>query len=577
MEIFAVHIGEFKRFCCFCLCLAVLLSGGCSDSPDKQAVKELHSHVDKALELAGKEGEFDKARDEIRKALRNRSRIGDAADPAILTSANFAYARGQDLLLELDDYARNVDTVVEQIGSAVSEINALQIEQGQIEGILAGMEQEAAELEGFINNAQGDQPSLKDRLAAVSAQLANLESQKAVFEEEMGSAQESAAKIERQAQEKFRQAELATGEERAQLEREGYALLLAKKVVDEQDAMDSIKAVDEQIAIVSPLVEKLSGDLQALHQKINGIRNSAEQKDLRSQLTEIKGQLSGYSRGIDELSKVLGTAQSAYRDKLDETISEFEQASKDYKSLKSKSNRDLSGARQADSYFWAGSALVKGLGFERNVAQRISSMALVADGSAATSLKQVSSDGLKTASSCGEKGMEYLTRCVESYAKLEKGARGEADFTEGVMKSHVVALFARMALAEELGDETVAEESFNESQRLLAKVNEIDAGFSELISARLLGTEHTPLLAVDRTAYYDGLQQQLEGWDELKGEARESKIRELLAALEEARSGDDPAEFDRVMGQEQEQLQEALDYGLKHGFEVVASKDPNDF
>ena len=152
-----MYIGEFKRFCCFCLCLAVLVGGGCSDSPDKQAVKEVHSHVDKALELAGEEGNFDKARDEIRKALRNRSRIGDAADPAILTSANFAYARGQDLLLELDDYARNVDMVVEQIGSVVSEINGLQIEQGQIEGILLGMEQEVTELERVGHARQASQ------------------------------------------------------------------------------------------------------------------------------------------------------------------------------------------------------------------------------------------------------------------------------------------------------------------------------------------------------------------------------------------------------------------------------------
>ena len=200
-----MRISELRRyFCFFCLFSFILLAGGCSDSPDKQAVKELHSRLDKALELASKEGELDKARDEIRKALKSARRIGEAADPAVLTGANFTYALGQDLLLDIESYVSGVDSLIERMQTAIAEMNRLEIQQGQVEGILSGMEQEVVELQRFINEGQDGQASLKERLAKANAQLANLESQKANFEDEMKRAQESAAKIEEQAQETTR-------------------------------------------------------------------------------------------------------------------------------------------------------------------------------------------------------------------------------------------------------------------------------------------------------------------------------------------------------------------------------------
>lgn len=559
-----------------CVALVVLIIWGCSDKPEREASKELRSETSKALLESQREDDYEKIRKDLRVALGRNSAAGSGADGARLVSGDLAFEQAQQILLGLDDYTRQIDDLAGIISSATRELNYLVIEQGLTEGLLLSTDSEIAELEKVIEG-DGASGGMQQQLGQLNAQLVSLEREKQKYAEQVQQAQDSANSIQQQADEKFRQAEQATGEQKVKLEKEGYALLLAKDVIEAQDALDKIEVIDNKIATIKPLADKIMEDLGAIEDRIEAIKNGAERNELKAHLSSIKRQIAESNQNISNLIVQLDTSQDAYQDQIDSALELLEQSVKDYKGIKTKTSRDEVSARMAESYFWGGTIAVKNVRNQKYFVSRINSIALAAEGAAASALGAMSQKYTQAAGEYAQKAMENFDLCLGEYDKIKNTASKVSDeFAAAVKNAQLLALYSKINLADLMGDIDTAASTLTQAEEIMAKMRESDANFDKSIVARLFSGDVTyvPNLVVDRSAYYEGLKKQMAGWDRLKGDEKEQRIRKLLSDLEEARANSDPDEFDKIMGPDKQQLELALAKGLKEGF-TEAPRDPN--
>lgn len=547
--------------------VAVLVVVGCSDNPEHKAAKQLRRSTRQALDIARAEGDFDKAGKTMKTALKAAPEAGSAAEPAVLTSANLGFERAQRLQSNLVTLAEPVNIALDEISAQVHEISRLQIQAHRLNSLIAATNSQIEELSKLVRGNDRD-PGLQEQLSVVDAAMAELEQQKAEFEQQWRQAQKTVESIQQQADEKLRQAEGAGGDEKLKLQRAGYDLLLSKKshFLEAQDALDRMKSIESRIAIVQPQAEALAANLAAVQQQIEKIRSSQQSEQLQTQLKEVNRQIEERNGRIAWLGTDLDKAQKSYRQAVEEIISLFGQVAKDYKKVRSRSLGKAAAAGLADCYAKTALAALDSMKFQQHVSLRLQSIAGAIEGRAADTLSETGSRYAKVASEYGQKALENFDLAIEEYSKLQKrfGTRSD-EFACDVIKNYILALYGKMVLSEYLGQADAIDELLGQADELMEKAQACDGRFSRSAIVSLLSgsAEYVPSLPVDNTAYYTEMKKDFQLWKTLRGEEKEAEVKRLLAILDELGPPQDPELFERIIGPERGQLEAALARGFE--------------
>jgi hypothetical protein len=552
---------------CAAAFITIFVIAGCSDNPQNKAAKQLRQSAEKAFDIASSQGDYEKASKAVQTALRNASEAGAAAEPVLLASGNLTFERAQRLQSELVTFVDSADIALDEISAQARKISSSQIRQEQLSTLLAGMNGQIEELSKIISG-DGDNVGIEEQLAAADAELSWLEEQNAGFEQQKQQAQDYIESIQQQADEKLRQAEVASGDEKLKLQHAGYEFLLSKKsyFLEAQGALDQIRAIESQIAIVEPSAQKLQADLVAVQQQIDDIRKSPQRGRLKTQLEDVKKQIKADTSRIVQLTASLKRARDSYCQAAEEIISLFQQAAKDYQKIKLQAVRRAAAVGLADCYGQMALAALDNMRFQEYLSSRLQAAANAVEDQTASTLSEIASQYAKATSDYAQKAKEEFDRAIEEYSKVQKrfGSRKDG-FACDVIKNYILVLYGKMVLSEYLAEFDIIDEVLAQADELMEKARACDSRFSRSVTARLLegSAQYTPSMAIDSTMYYEQLKEQFQDWKKLRGEEKEAEVQRLLAMLDGMGEPEDLGVFNRIIGPERQRLEEALARGFK--------------
>ena len=552
--------------CLVVACIGILVVVGCSDNPQNEAAKQLGQSAEKALDMAAREGDFEKAAKAVQAALRDAPQAGSAAEPVLLASADLTFEQAQRRQSKPVAIADLANVALDDISLEIRSIGRLQIQQDRLDNLLGATEKEIEGLDSQSLDIEG-------QLDEGTAELSRLEKLKAEFEQQSQQAQSSIDSIQQAADEKLRLAEGLRGDEKLELAQAGYDILLTRKsyFLDAQGALDHIGSIESQIAIIEPLVQKLESDLVSVQQQISDIRSSPASRDSKAQLADVIKQIDEHSSRIAWIATDLKKAQATYGQAVDETISLFQQAADEYKKVRSQSARKTAAVGLADSYGQIAVAALDGMRFQRYFSSRLLSIASTLEPQTANALGEVASQYASGSADYAQRAKDSFDIAIGEYSKLQKRfASGRDEFACDVLKNYILALYGKMVVSEYLDEQDVVDEVLAQADELMEKAQNCDPGFARSVTARLLAgsAEFVPSMAVDSTMYYTELKKEFQTWKAMRGEDKEAEVNKLLAMLDGMGEPEDLEVFERMIGPERQQLEAALARGFKE--ELVA-------
>ncbi len=474
--------------------------------------------------------------------------------------------------------AAETGSVLNEIHHLMGKSGVLQSQRIEFESLLAATTTEIAEL-GKLISGDGDNPGLGHELEATNIQLQQFRGKRDRFGKDARRAQNSADELQRQADELLRQSEFATADQAESLQRQGFSLMQARKqfFMQAQEAMDQAESLDNRIAIVEPLVDKLQADVKEVREQIKAIEQSPRSNELKTQIGEIDKQLEKCDSRIAWLTGDLDRIQGDYDKAVDAITQLLAEAADAYGKARSRSARTMARMRIADCYWQTAMVLSSAVNSTEHAGLRLESMARATQDQTKQSLSKVAEMFYSKAVDYGKKAIEQFDLAIDTYEQTDgrSGLGRESD--NDLIKNHILALTGKMMLAERIGQHAAADDARKKSEKLIETATEGDEAFLQTATARLFAgdTQYVPLMAVDNAIFFDSIKAELGGWKRLPREERQAAVNILLekvAELEASPSNDD--DFNRMIQSQKQTMEEALAGGFKEE-EIIIITDPN--
>lgn len=465
---------------------------GCSDDTEHKATKKAQQSCQEALDIYQTSGDFEAARGELQNVRGMGRGAGAARDRAVFIGANLAFSEAERLEMGIDDERERVFAVTDEISQALSEAQKLMLEQVRLEVAAAARETAIAELNDVLFKVGTVNGSLE-------VQLEGLEAERQTFQRQVERAQEKVAQLQRQADSLLWQAEQVTGDEKINVQRQAYGLLLGEEsgqrgravlVTEAQEGLDQIGDIDSEMALIRPRVGRLSDEIAALERRINDMKSSLNGAELVREASEIEKKLTQQQRNIGDLVRELGGSAQEYSDKITQIVDLLAQAGEEYEQVRSGSGTavfKMATLGSADCAYRTGFICANNMKFQIYLGVRLMSLAELADEVTSDALIRVANECLQKAESFGFKAMESYVKAVEKYGELEgRLRRGDDEFASSVVKNQMLALIEQARLAQQLAEDSLAEDALAEAEGLVEKAVEYDGGFGNTLTAGLL-------------------------------------------------------------------------------------------
>ena len=610
-----------------------LLLAGCSEKPERQAAKEVRKSTQKATEIVNDsrqrarqiipksavdddktdaQSDFDitegadkhraefekaqhiiaegyeKARQEIDRAVSQNRQAGQAASSAILTSGNLLFSQAINLQAALQDFAKPAGSIVDNISESVNKISDLNSRKLLLQKLIDANEKDIANLRKVLEEGTELFSGLREQYNNKNDKLQGLLAQKKRFEEKASQARTKSNSIEKEALDKLRQAEKLSGEEKLKLQNEAFDLRLSRKdyALELQSTVDKISYLETKIAVVEPMVQKLSQDITDIEDRIQKIKTERGTEKLYARIGEIQKQAGLHEGSINKGLSDLKDTLEEYNGQVKKINALLDEAIEKYKSAARGSIRQIATARQGASYFWKAGVEAESTRVYQNLILRLSFIADAAESGIASGIDEMSDIVSDQRDTYSERSMKNYEESIAKYENIS----ASGDFDCAIQKTHILALYGKIALAEYLGNFadsdseqkkyfTMADETAARAEKLLEEAIKCDPEFARSVTIKILQgqSDFVPKLQVSLADYYGEIRKEIQGWEKLSGPAKEAEVKRLLATIEsESRPAEDPEAFEQILAPEREKLKAAL----KKGFDEEAtytpySSDPN--
>ena len=577
-------------------CLSVI---GCRDNPEAKDAKEMRQQTADVVRKSISEKDFsstqdkvDALRDDQKKIMalleQNQSR-GLTKDAALLASGNLALAQGQQLQSDLGLKTLPLRKSTDKLQKILRDSERLLIEKEKVETLLDSGDREIVGLQQLLD---GDDPKegLKKQLEVASAELAKLQSEKESVQAEKDQTQAILDEYQSNADDLMRQAELAKGDQRLDLEKQAFAILQQRKehYIKVQSAEDRVALLDSDISLVQVRVDGLARSLQDIQKRIESINTSQTRTALKEQMREIKEDINGNQKQLSELAGEIAAGLTAYRKMSDEICAVYDDAIAEFAEINSRDIEFTATVRLADSAHYAALTCSAFIRTQEYLSEGLRMLLDTADPEFVSAIQsKLPQQGIGTGYT--EKTFAYFDRSIESYemglsmvTRLSRDLK-QKDRTKirdakcSLMKSQVLALHSKMQLADLLEKFDLATKTETAMDELIEKATELGVCFTQSETIRIVkseGLDYLPSLPLNIEVFIDGKKQELSAWKRLPIDEQEAAVDDNIQEIDNL-----IAQYGQEVARQLEPLKQEMLDAKKRGFEEPApdsdSGEPN--
>jgi hypothetical protein len=546
---------------------ALAFFSGCSEDPNDKAISQLQQQTSDTLDQFSRDRSPQTALDQLKSSSHGRAR-GLSADSAILAAANMQLAvSGQqraDLLFlptTLSRYAEAVNLTLRQLSDDSNQVE-------NIKNLLALSDAEISEMEKWIGS-EPNATSLKGQIVLVRTQEKQLLDKKAALEQEYRQAREMALNIETQAEEKLRQAQTETGDNKAQLEKMGFDLKNQKKeyYLKTQQAQNDIDHLESQLAIVGPQLERLEATLQQAVEKLQNLQTAPSRTSLLKQQEELSSQISRQKDLLRQQMNRIVSQLAEYQQKADTIVTSVNEVIEQYQQVKSRQLGPTVSISLGQAYAMAGSVLASKIQVAADLGWRMEGIFRTYETIVPEGLSSLISS--KPDIEIAKKAMEYFDLASAQYEEVQSSAgqlRGDSQKAAcSALKGQMLVIHSKIRLADRISDFDTAEKAQTLLDQLMEKSKEYGVLFSQSVTAMLLskGLDYIPQLPVDSEIVLENIKKDFSGWRALRGMEAENEVERLLKhidALQKDYPGNE--QITQFLTQERQAMEEAKTKGF---------------
>ena len=558
---------------------ALGLISGCSDDPSHEANQQAQEKTAEAMDMLTYKGDTEQVRRQLDAARSIRS-SGLTRDSMYLASGNLELTESRqqagDLELKKAPAQEELISAQEQLRRVLK----LRLQQRRVQELIASGDLEIQELREVLAGSD-TLPGLQKELADAQAKLQELSVQRVEWEQKEAAADSQLAALQAQADAKMHEAKTAPASQQADLEQAGYRILLQKKeyYFDKQEAVNNLQLLDDQIALVRPVIERMENYIQQTEEKIAQLQQSQELANLRTQqrqlsehtnaeLKTLKDHLSAFKKYVDQ-----------YRQASDQVLALLEEVLVQYENIRSREPQPTVLYKKAQTQSMAGSVTAWRLLFESNMSLAVEGMLRVVEEDDAI-LRNLLQDGFLAVPED-----QLLAKAVESFDQADQtfdqalsagsaiGGEAGRQFKLNVTKSRLLNLHAKMKLADSLDRYELATQIQGVLDEQRTKAAELGPSFTQSETARLLekGLSYIPKMPYDSELFFESIRNQITAWRQVQGtpEQREAAARMTLQAIEQLE-----AEADEKMLQLLQPEKQALQQAIERGFTEATPPAP---
>lgn len=577
-------------FCVGGMCLYI---AGCSDNPEAKAAKEMRNQTADAVQKSVTEKDYGSAQEKMMALLaRNRS-VGLTKDAALLASGNLALAKGQQMQSDLGLQTLPLRADMDELERILRRSGNLVIEKEKIEKLLQSGDDEIAELQQLLDG-DDQKEGLEKQLEVADTQMEQLLSKKDLIQTGKDQTQAILDEYQSKADTLLRQAELAKGDQRLNLEKQAFDILKQRKdyYTKVQSADNELAVLDSDITLVQVRVDGLTQGIQGIQQRIESIDTSQVRAGLKQQVAEVEKDISDKQKQLAEISRKANTGLTAYRNMADEICAVYDEAISEFNKIYSGDADFTATARLADSTHYAALTCATFIKTQRYLAERLRVLMDVTDPEFLSIIQNELRIQQDIDTDYANKTFAYFDQSIEAYEKalsvimgLSRNLKSPEDKSKvqeaecSLMKSELLAMHSKMQLADLTEAFDLANSTETTIDELVQKGAELGVCFTQSEVIRIIeneGLNYFPSLPLNMEVFFDGKKQELSAWENLPLDQQEAVIDDSLQEIDEliAKYGEDVASQLEPLKQE---MLAAKERGFEESAPSSAPDDPNSY
>jgi hypothetical protein len=540
--------------------LAILFAGGlslymtgCTDNPEAKAAKEMRNQTVDAVQLSTEKKEYKNAQEQVMSLLETNRSKGLTKDAALLASGNLAMTQGQRLQSDLGLKTFQLQQDADALEKVLRSSERLLIEKERIGNLLKTGDDEIIELQKLLDG-QDQAEGLKKQLELVSAKMEQLLSQKELIQTGKDHTQSILDEYQGNADDLMRQAELAKGDQRLDLEKQAFGIL--EKCKDHytkiQAAENEMSLLDSDIALVQVRVDGLTRGIQDIQGRIDSINTSQARVSLKQQMQEITESMAGNQERLAAVAGKINAGWVAYRDMSNQICAVYDGAIAEFTKVASRDAGFTATVQGADSAQYAAltaSALVK---TQKYMADRFTTVLDSTDEQfkpfIQSQLQVSNADDAKKAFAYFDQSIDGYIKALESVAGLSRNLDPSKrdDVKCRLLKSQLLVLHSKMQLADLIEAFDLASTTETALNELIQIGQQMGVCFTQSEAMRIVENEglgYLPSLPLNIAVFMEGKKQELSEWKRLPIAEQEAAVDANLQKIDDltAQYGQDVA------------------------------------
>ncbi len=562
------------------LMVSVVIAGlaSCKDNPDDAAAKKLQKSTAAALAQYSKDRDVQAAQESLQTALSSTRPTGLTGGSSLFSAAGLMVTQAQMDRAQLQIETHTLNQSIEAFNIKLEQLADLTAQSERVQKLLTLSDEEIAELQKWIGTEQ-EPVSLKGKIVLTRAEVKQLTEKKAALEKEFTENRDKMLALESQADDLLRQANTASGQQKADLEKAAFDIKDQKKpfTLKAQDAENALGQVDSQLAIIQPHLQRLLNDLQTAETKLQGLKTSPSRDNLRVQQQELAQEVAAGSKALAEQKDIMTKQVAEFLQKTDAVIASVEQAIEMFKQINARQLEPNLSMSLGNAYALLGSLYAQKVNYTSDMGTRLEGIletyqAVVPEGTTSPVASAPDTDLAKKGMEAFDLARKAFDDALAASGQLRTGVK-EAELA--AIKGQMLSLKNKSRLADRLSDFDTAEKADAELEQLMQKAKEYGMLFNQSATAMLLtkGLDYIPTLPVDTAMILEGIKKEFTNWRRLRGPVQEEEVTKLLARIAELKleyAGDD--QIIPFLDQEQKAMEEQKAKGFT---EEAAAAEPN--
>jgi hypothetical protein len=512
----------------------LLVAVGCSDDPETKAAKTVRKQTAEAVNASLKERDYAGAQQKVMAALEQNRTGGLTQDAALLASGNLALANGRQMQADLGSKIQPLNISMEALEKNLRRAEQLLIEKERIMGLLAAGDQEIAELKQVLEGDGG----LQKQLEQANARMTELNSQKDAVQVEKDKAQAVLDDYQARADALLRQAEVAQGDEKLNLQKQAYDLLEQRKeyYIQVQGAEDSLTNLEGDIALVQGRMDGANRGIDEIAQRIAAIESSENRTALKQQMSQNEADISDSQQRMARAADEATAGYRACQEMTDRISAVFEEAAAEFEKIHSGDATFAAAVRLAESAHRAAQVGAASVKVQLELVGRFQNLTETADPNIVSSVQSRFAIQPQVQAERKQKILGRFDRAIETYenALTMAGAYGQTAECN-ILKSQLLAYHDKMQFADMCGDFELATKTETAMMELIKKGTEKGVCFTQSEALKMIeneGLNYMPSMPLNMEVFIEGKRQEFSAWKRLPITEQEAAVDENIRQID---------------------------------------------